>query len=262
MMISDAELLNWVGQLLWPLFRISAMFMVMAGIGAKSVSPRIRLMLSVAVTMAVFPVLPPGPMVDPFTGQGFLITAQQLVIGIFIGLMSQMVMQTFILAGQMIAMQTGLGFASVVDPGAGQQVPVIGQFYLILGTLLFFGLDGHLMMVRMTIASFEALPIGVGGFSALDFRAFAHWGSWLYSAALTMSLSALTALLVINFSFGMITRAAPQLNIFAIGFPITMLSGLLVLWLLLGDFTTHFEGQWQRGIDLICSRLGGVCYGR
>ncbi|MBY6186868.1 flagellar type III secretion system protein FliR [Marinobacter hydrocarbonoclasticus] len=249
---------DWLRGVLWPLFRISAMLMVMVTIGGSSVPARVRLLLSVMITAAVAPILPAPPQIDLLSAEGFLISAQQVVIGIAIGFVSVLVLNTFVLAGQIIGMQTSLGFASMVDPSNGQQVPLVGQFYLLLSTLLFFGVDGHLTMIRMLIASFDTLPIGEG-LTPASLDAIVKFGGLMFASALTLALSAATALLLINFSFGVMTRAAPQLNIFAIGFPITMLSGLLILWLTLGGVLNHFYSVWDSGQVLICDLLKLDC---
>ncbi|TAA40305.1 flagellar biosynthetic protein FliR [Corallincola spongiicola] len=244
---------------LWPLVRISSMLMVMVAIGTKNVSTRIRLGLSVAVTLAAVPALPAPPPIDPFSIQGALVTMHQVLIGTLTGFISVLTLHTFVVAGQVVGMQTSLGFASLVDPSNGQSVPVIGQFYLMLATLLFFAIDGHLLMIRIIIESFHTLPVGANGIEAPQFDAVARWMSWVFAGGLALALSALVALLLINFSFGVMTRAAPQLNIFTIGFPVTMLSGLLIIWLTLGNFVGHFEAQWYRGVALMCQVLNDPC---
>ncbi|USD38637.1 MULTISPECIES: flagellar biosynthetic protein FliR [Ferrimonas] len=249
---------DWLRGLLWPLCRISAMLMVMVTIGGSSVPARIRMALAVVITAAVAPILPMAPRIDLLSAEAILITAQELLIGISVGFVSMLVLNTFILAGQIIGMQTSLGFASMVDPSNGQQVPLVGQLFLLLSTLIFFLVDGHLMMIRMLVASFETLPIGEG-MVPQNFLDLANWGSLMFAGALTLALSAATALLLINFSFGVMTRAAPQLNIFAIGFPITMLSGLLILWLSLSGFMPHFEAAWQHGQTTLCDILKLQC---
>ena len=121
-------------------------------------------------------------------------------------------------------MQSGLGFASLVDPASGMNVPAIGQFFLILSSLLFWVMDGHLAYLQFVVASFETLPIPTENLSSIKFREIVEWGSWMFATALSLALAPITAMLLINFSFGIMTRAAPQLNIFAIGFPITMMA--------------------------------------
>ncbi|GAA5213943.1 flagellar biosynthetic protein FliR [Corallincola platygyrae] len=244
---------------IWPLFRITSMLMVMVAFGTQNVPTPIRLGLSIAITIAVAPALPAPPPIDMFSIQGALVTMHQVLIGTLTGFISILVLHTFVVAGQVVGMQTSLGFASLVDPNNGQSVPVIGQFYLMLATLLFFAIDGHLLMIRIIVESFHTMPVGPEGISLPKFEAVARWGGWMFAGGLALGLSALVALLLINFSFGVMTRAAPQLNIFTIGFPVTMLSGLLIIWLTLGNFVSHFEAQWYRGVELMCQVLNDAC---
>ena len=141
----------------------------------------------------------------------------------------------------------------------GQQVPAVGQFFLLLASLVFLSFDGHIALIYMTVESFRSLPVGLNSLAQIDFYSLVSWGGWMYTTALSMSLSAVVALLLINFSFGVMTRAAPQLNIFSIGFPITMLSGLVIIWLTLGGFVAHFEQQWHRHLELVCDLLALGC---
>ena len=149
MNFSTDQILLWLASYLWPLCRIAGMMMTMVVFGANLTPMFNRLLLAVAITIAVAPVLPIMPEVALFSIGGFLITAQQVLIGATIGLLSQFLVQTFVTAGQIIAMQTSLGFASMADPLNGQSSPVVGQFYLMLVTLLFFAVDGHLVMIQM-----------------------------------------------------------------------------------------------------------------
>ncbi|MDP2559826.1 flagellar biosynthetic protein FliR [Psychrobium sp. 1_MG-2023] len=259
MTLYESEIMMWVASYFWPYCRIAGMFMVMVGVGSKNLSTRIRLLYSVAVTIVVAPTLGPMPEVDLFSISSFIIVVQQVLIGVALGFISVLVMQAFVVAGQVIGMQTSLGFASMIDPGSGQNVPVVGQFFLLLATLMFFAVDGHLAMIKMVVLSFDTLPVGVDGLTRVTFEKVARWGVWMFTAALAMSISAMVALLVINFSFGILTRAAPQLNIFSIGFPVTMLAGLLVLWLTLDTVMSHFDSQWIRGIEMMCQVINTRC---
>jgi flagellar biosynthesis protein FliR len=142
--------------------------------------------------------------------------------------------------GQVVAVTMGLGFASMNDPVNGVAVTVVSQFYLMLATLLFLGMNGHLVMIEVLVESFHTMPIGAAVESG-HLRALLGWGSWMFGAALLMSLPAVTALLIINCSLGVITRAAPQLNIFAIGFPLMLVLGLLILWANMASVLPQFE---------------------
>ena len=253
------EISQTIAAFLLPFFRISSMLMVMTVFGANTTPSRVRLLLSVAITVAVAPVLPPIEAVELMAFSSVFVIAQQILIGVSMGFVTLMVMQTFVLTGQIIGMQTSLGFASMVDPGSGEQTPVVSNFFLLLATLIFLAVDGHLLMFRMLVASFETIPISTQGISIANYRALAEWGSYMFGAALTMSISAIVALLLINLSFGVMTRASPQLNIFSIGFPVTMVSGLLILWLTLGPIMAHFDEVWQAAQLLMCDVLQLQC---
>jgi flagellar biosynthetic protein FliR len=243
---------QFLADFLLPLARISALIGSMIGLGSKTVPAKVKLFLCLAVTVAVIPAIPSAKVDNLFSAATAFLVAEQLLIGVMLGFITLMVLNTFTLAGQIIAMQTGLGFASLVDPASGLNVPAVGQFFLILSTLLFWAMDGHLTYLQFIVASFETLPIPMESFSAIKFKEIAEWGGWMFATALSLALAPVTAMLLINFSFGIMTRAAPQLNIFAIGFPVTMLSGLVIMWLTMGNFFTHFEQQWQRALDFSC----------
>jgi flagellar biosynthetic protein FliR len=134
----------------------------------------------------------------------------------------------------------------------------VGQFYLILATLLFWALDGHLAMIRMVVMSFEAFPIGEAWFAPEQFRDIAHWAGWMFISALTLSLAPIVSLLIVNLAFGVMTKAAPQLNIFSLGFTIAQITGLVIIWITMDNFTYHFELQWDRAQQMMC-QLVNVC---
>jgi len=252
MEFTEAIVNQYMADFLLPLSRVSALIMSMIGFGAKSIPRRIKLFLSIAITVAIMPAIPPTNVETLFSFQTTILVLQQTMIGVMLGFVTLMVVNTFTLAGQIIAMQSGLGFASLVDPTSGMNVPAVGQFFLILSSLLFWVMDGHLAYLQFIVASFETLPIPLENFNAVKYKEIVEWGGWMFATALSLAMAPLTAMLLINFSFGIMTRAAPQLNIFAIGFPITMCSGLLIMWLTMGNFLTHFEAQWQRALDFSC----------
>ena len=260
-MVFSAELLlDWLASYLWAFCRIAAMLMVMVVVGSKTTPTRIRLFYALTITFAVLPVIPAAPAdIELFSLAGAFVILQQILIGIAIGTISVFVIQTFVVAGQVIAMQTSLGFASMADPMSGQSSPVVGQFYVLLVTLLFLTLDGHLLMIEMIIRSFDTLPVSMEGLLAVDYKKLAGWFSLMFSAALAFSIASMVAMLLVNLSFGIMTKAAPQLNIFSLGFSVSMVFGLFVLWVTLVNVPNHFENQWLRGINLMCELLNNAC---
>jgi len=250
-----AAINQFLADMLLPFMRISGLFAAMIGLSAKSIPPPVRALLAVLLSLIIIPVVPPSPITDLVNLGTFLLIIQQLVIGIAIGFISMMVLNTFVIAGQIIAMQTGLGFASIVDPVNGINVPAVGQFYLILATLLFWTLDGHLAMIQMIVMSFQAFPIGEAWWTGEQFQSIALWGGWMFVSAITLSLAPIVSLLIVNLGFGVMTKAAPQLNIFSIGFSIAQMMGLLIIWITLDNFTAHFSLQWDRAQQFMCELL-------
>lgn len=252
MEFTESVVNQYLADFILPFSRVSALIMTMIGFSARTVPMRVKFFLCASITVAIMPAIPPSKVESLLSGYTFILVGQQMIIGIMLGFITVMVVNTFTLAGQIIAMQSGLGFASLVDPASGMNVPAIGQFFLILSSLLFWAMDGHLAYLQFVVASFDTLPIPTEHLSSIKYREVVEWGSWMFATALSLALAPITAMLLINFSFGIMTRAAPQLNIFAIGFPITMMAGLLIMWLTFGNFFSHFELQWQRALDFSC----------
>jgi flagellar biosynthetic protein FliR len=252
--------MQYIADFILPFSRISALIMSMIGFGSKIIPGKIKVFLCITLTITVMPAIPPTQIESLFSLQTTFLIFEQMIIGIVLGFMTVMVLNTFTLAGQIIAMQTGLGFASLVDPVSGMNVPAVGQFFLILSTLMFWAMDGHLAYLKFIVISFDTLPIGEYQFTSNKFKEIVEWGEWMFATALSLALAPLTAMLLINFSFGIMTRAAPQLNIFSIGFPVTMCAGLLIMWLTMGNFFTHYELQWQRALEFSCYLID--CKGR
>ncbi|RRV65183.1 flagellar type III secretion system protein FliR [Stutzerimonas stutzeri] len=238
--LSNAQIGGWVAQFLLPLFRIAALLMSMPLIGTQLVPMRIRLYLALAIALVLVPTLPPMPAVDSLSLGSLLLIAEQLVIGVMLGFVLQLFFHVFIVSGQLLAMQMGLGFASMVDPANGISVPVLGQFFNMLVILLFLSVNGHLVVLEILAESFVTMPVG-GGLSTNHFWEVAGKLGWVLGAGLLLVLPAITALLVVNLAFGLMTRAAPQLNIFSIGFPLTLVLGLIIVWIGMADIFAQYQ---------------------
>jgi flagellar biosynthetic protein FliR len=233
MTLTSAEIMQLVNAWLWPFFRIAAVMTAAPVFANRAVPVRVRLGLAVGLTMVIVPLIPDMPSVEPVSMQGLAIALQQVLIGLALGFSVRLVYAALEVAGQQIATLMGLGFASLVDPQNGIEVPVVSHFYILLTTLVFLGLNGHLVMVRILAESFTALPVGPTGLSPESFFMIAERMGWLLSAALLIALPAMAALLIVNLGYGVMSRAAPQLNIFVVGFPITLAFGFTVMLLTL-----------------------------
>jgi len=230
-MFSAAQLIGWTESYYWPFMRISALFLASPIFSASAFPVRARIILAVLVTVLVVPSLPPSPVVDTLGPAGILLAGQQLMIGLAMGFIVQMIFASVVIAGQSLAMTMGLGFAMSVDPQNGVQVPVLSQLYMILATLIFLAINGHLLLIRFLVDSFTLLPVGLSQWRDDFGLDVVLWASQMFMGGLLLALPALTAVLLINIAFGVITRAAPQLNIFAVGFPVTILAGFVFILL-------------------------------
>jgi flagellar biosynthetic protein FliR len=220
---------HWLGMWFWPFVRIGACLMVAPVFGARFVPARLRVVLAGAITVPIVPLLPVAPDVALLSVAGVLVTVQQLLIGVALGFALQLVFDALTLAGQLLANGMGLGFAFNLDPLRGVSTPALGQLYVVLGTLTFLALDGHLALISTLVDSFKGLPVSEAGLDPARLRAVADWGSQLFSGALRIALPGVTALLVINLAFGVMSRAAPALNLFAVGLPVTLIFGLSIV---------------------------------
>lgn len=249
--LTDAQISTWVASFILPLFRVAAVLMTMPIFGTTLLPARIRLYFAVAITVVIVPGLPPLPEVNPLSLSGLLLIAEQVIIGALFGMALQLFFQAFVIAGQIVAIQMGMAFASMVDPANGVNVAVVSQFLTMLVTLLFLSMNGHLVVCEVLTESFTTLPIG-SGLLVNHFWDMAGRLGWVLGAALLLVLPAITALLVVNIAFGVMTRAAPQLNIFSIGFPLTLVLGLGIFWVGLADILSHYQSlasealQWLR----------------
>jgi flagellar biosynthesis protein FliR len=251
--IIEALLTHELAANVWPFFRIAGVVMVAPVFGARLVPMRARLALSVAATVVMGPFVPVTQPFDLSLASGFTVL-QEVLIGVAIGFCLQMIFDALIIAGQTIAMSMGLGLATMVDPQRGVSVPVISQFFVILGLLIFLSLGGHLATVRLIADSFEILPLGqpLGTEGAWM---VATWGSQMFAGALRIALPAATALLIANIAFGVMSRAAPTLNLFAVGLPAGLLIGFLLLLLNIGHLSALLAEFLDSTLTMLAAML-------
>src|SRR5690606_4511231 len=185
--------------------------------------------------------LPAPPAVAAGSAAGMLILATQVVIGLAIGFALRLVFTAVEMAGDLIGVQMGLGFAMFYDPGNIQHTPILGQFMGLLATLTFLAINGHLMVISVLAESFHALPITAAPLGASLFEVLARYGAIVFAAGLQLALPLIVTMLVVNLALGVLTRASPQLNIFAVGFPVTLAIGFGALLLTLPYFGPLFE---------------------
>jgi flagellar biosynthetic protein FliR len=255
--ITYAQIEAWLGIGFWPFVRIGSCLMVAPLFGATYVPPRIRIVLALALTVMVLPVIPHPSELKLLSADGVVTTAQQVIIGVAMGFVLQLMFDALTLGGQMLANGMGLGFAFNIDPLRGVETPALGQFYVLLGSLTFLALDGHVALIQTLVATFHGLPVGPVGFSPAELHALANWGSQMFLGALRIALAGMTALIVINLGFGVISRAAPAMNLFGVGFPITLVFGMVVLLLGLPTLQTGLIDMLSSAFAFVRA-LGGI----
>ncbi len=237
--IAADDIVRWVGGLMWPFVRISATLLVAPVFGARMVNVRARIGLGLLLALMIAPQVAQAPQIDPLSLAGIVVAMRQVLIGIAMGLILQMVFSALTQSGEYIALSMGLGFASAIDPVGGVQVPMVSQFLTILATLIFLALNGHLVLIELLLRSFATLPVTADGLTSDDLWALIRFGSDMFAGAVLIALPAMASLLLVNLAMGVVTRAAPQLNIFAVGFPLTLLAGFVILILTLPGLSTR-----------------------
>lgn len=243
--LTTVQLNAWIAVMLWPFARILALLASAPLIGNAQVPARVKIGLAILITVVVAPTLPPST-VDPGSGAGLILLARESVLGAAMGLAMRIVFAGIATAGDIIGLQMGIGFAQFYDPQSNSQTAVVGQFIGLLGTLTFLSLNGHLVMISTLIESFHAVPVDGGGGGL--WLLLVQSGGMVLHAAVLLSLPLIATLLVVNAALGVLARTAPQLNIFAIGFPITMLVGFVALMLALPYCVPALQGLFETGI--------------
>jgi flagellar biosynthetic protein FliR len=254
--LTTGQLEAWVAQGFFPFTRIGACLMVAPMFGARFVPTRTRILLAMAITALVVPMMP-APGIAPFSAQGFVVVAQQLLIGAALGFALQVVFDALGLAGQLLANSMGLSFAFNVDPLRGSSTAALGQLYIILATLTFLALGGHLALLEVLIHGFTTMPIGTDGLGREGLWSMVLWGGQLFAGAISIALPGVTALLIVNLAFGVVSRAAPSLNLFAVGFPISLVVGLLVVLAGIGPLQEGVAQLIGQGLDFLRALSGG-----
>ena len=247
----------WLAALVFPLVRILAMISSSPVLGNKQVPARVKIGLSVLLAIIIAPTIANIPQVPLGSPQGLLIIIQQIIIGVAMGFTMRLIFTAVEMAGEFAGLQMGLGFASFYDPVNASFTPVIAQWLGIIATLAFLALNGHLYLISALAESFQTLPIG-SMMPTSSFLGVAEWGGSIFAYALQITLPILAALLITNLALGILTRAAPQLNLFAVGFPITLAIGFFVLALSMPYFSPLLDRLVQQGQTTMLNLLKPV----
>jgi flagellar biosynthetic protein FliR len=223
---TDSQLLGWIAAWFWPFCRIAALFSTAPILQDRSIPQPIKIALAAMIAAIIAPGVQEPSTMPMVSVDGLLLTVQQLIIGASLGLTMRLVFAAVELCGNLIGLQMGLGFALFFDPEHNNQTPIVGILLGYLASLIFLALNGHLMLIAAVTESFHTLPLNPRPQLALDWHSLVAQGGTIFSIGLHLALPVLAALLLTNMALGVLTRAAPQLNLFSIGLPLTVWSGV------------------------------------
>lgn len=249
-----ADIVNRFYTFLWPMLRISALLLTAPLFSISAVPRRVRVLAALALTWFIYPLVD-WPLIDPMSAPGLVEIVNQIFIGCVMGLTLQVVVAAVVTAGQALANAIGLSMATLIDPTLGN-VPILSQFLLIMAVLIFVGTGGHLLLLSVLLKSFSAVPIGQSMLNQAVWGKLIAWSSMIFTGALLISLPVMAVLLLINAGLGVVTRAAPSLNIFAVGFPAMMLVGFLACMLTMESMGLRLQWLWVQAFEVLDDLLG------
>lgn len=247
--ITSVEMNTWIAALLWPLSRILGMIASAPLFGNASFPMSGKIMLGVLIAMIMAPVIPAGPAADPMSMAGLLILVQEMIVGLAMGFAIRIVFAAVEMAGEVASATMGLGFASVFDPQTKGRSSAVSQFLALIATMAFLAINGHLLLLEVLAESFVTLPISATPSSTGLMLQLAKWAGAIFSVGLQLSLPIVAALLITNVALGILTRAAPQLNIFGIGFPVSLGVGLMLISQALPYMSVPLQNLFNQGLE-------------
>lgn len=227
--VTSAQLDAWILAFMFPLARILGLVATAPIFSNDVMSRHTRLMCGLAVAMALAPALPPLPAMPAGSWLALGVLVREALLGILMGFSLRLVFAAIDTAGELTGMQMGLSFAVLYDPQTAGQTPVITNFFALITTLIFLASNGHLLILQLLAESYELLPVSAAPFAADSLRTLVASASILFTLGLLMSMPIIAALLIANIGLGVLTRVAPTLNIFAVGFVVTLTAGFLIL---------------------------------
>lgn len=248
MTIEADALIAWLQTALLVLARIASMLMLAPVFGERGVPQTVRLMIVLPLTVLVLPLVPPSAALVIFSAAWFAAMVQQVLIGIAMGLTLRLVFEAFALAGELIANSMGLGFAQLADPIRGVSTPIVGQFLIVTASLVFIASGAHLTLIDGLVDSFRGRSLADTTLNLSAVRLMLDWAGSLFAGGVQLAAPVLAAMLAVNLALGVLGRSAPTINLLAVGFPLTLVLGLLMLQWLLPSIQTllaaWFDAAW------------------
>lgn len=241
------QLYTWINAFLWPFFRILALLLTAPLLSESAIPSQVKIGFAAIVTIAIAPALGPMPDLPTASYAGLWITVQQVLIGLALGLTMRVVFAAVQTAGEFIGLQMGLSFASFFDPATGANTAVLARIMNVVAMLLFLAVNGHLLMLGGFMRTFDILPIRIGALDPNGWGVLFEWSSQVMVSGMLLALPLIIVLLTINLALGILNRTAQQLSVFAVGFPISLMTGLTLLAIVLPQTTPFLTNLFDAG---------------
>lgn len=252
--VTEAQLMAWLTPVLWPFLRVLAVFSVAPIFSSRAFPLRARIALAMLIALSAQASLPAMPVIDLNGPQALGVVIQQVGIGLSIGFVVRLVFAAFEFAGEVVGFQMGLNFAAFFDPSLNAQSSAVARFFAYMTSLLFIVLNGHLMVLMAVIRSFEVFPVTQNFMEAMGQLKLYTLGGELFASGLWIALPMIAMLLFTNLALGIVSRVAPQMNIYAVGFPITLSVGLVGIAATLPMMDRPFQSLLERAIEIFTTR--------
>lgn len=249
--VSFEQLHTWLTLFLWPFTRITGFVMACPLWGHTSVPNQVKLGLSALICFVLAPVLPPMPAIPVYSWAGVGIMVEQILIGAAMGLALHVMLSVVQAAGEFIGLQMGLGFATFVSPETGANTMILSRLFYMITLLMFLAVDGHLIALEIVASSFTTLPVGLLGLNTGAFELLVRFGGTIFVAGMLLALPLVGSLLIVNLSLGILNRSAPQLTVFSVGFPTSLLFGIFLLTILMTDFGRFLQSLFSQGLGFL-----------
>ena len=250
------EIVNLLQNFMWPFVRVSVVLLAAPLFGMEAVNVRVRIAIGFVLTWMIFPLIE-VPEIDPLSIFAIQFMLNEIIVGAMMGLTLQVVTAAIITSGQAVSSSMGLGMANMVDPDLGN-VPTLSQFFMVISMLIFLALGGHLVIISILVQSFTSLPIGAGLANTNAIQGFLVWSSQIFIGALSLVLPIILGLLMVNVCLGVISRASPSLNVFAVGFPALIPLGFGMVIITMGFIASRMESLWFAGFQVLNENLLGL----
>ena len=247
---SEAQIAAWLSPLIWPFVRVLALFTTAPVFSQKAIPMRLKVGLAFLIALCAQPTLGDQTVVSIASPQALGTLVQQIVVGLSVGFAVRLVMAAVEVAGEVVGLQMGLNFASFFDPTSNAQLSAVARFFGNIAMLLFVVINGHLMVLMAVVKSFDSFPVDGHFLQAVGRMRLHELGASLFASSLWIALPMIAMLLFVNLTLGIISRVAPQMNIYAVGFPVTLTVGLLGIAATLPMLEQPVMALLQQSMDL------------